>query len=86
MASQYLLRGKKANRQRKRANYEPDVPTCARCVAFRGASMYLVNSLPRWKPAHCLLNNVSVNERGCCDFWKSKKTGESLESARSSAA
>lgn len=75
-----MVVGRKANNRRKRIGYIPDVPSCDRCVHFKGSYMELRNSTPQWHEHRCIKFDIVVAARGRCDHWKSKKTGETLNS------
>jgi hypothetical protein len=62
--------------------FEPDTPRCGNCVAFKPAGTFLVDSLPRPRPAACGVGKFPLrDDNGCCDAWKSP-TGETLAAER----
>lgn len=71
----------KTKRRKLKVGYEPDVPACDRCIHFRGQYMQLQNSTPQWHQHRCKLHEFNVSARGCCNDWRHKRSGETLESA-----
>lgn len=65
--------------QRKKVDYEANVPRCATCTQFEPMRVVMVKEQPFYRQAHCKLNDFQCSPNAVCCLWRDKQGSTLLQ-------